>query len=106
MITARSLAEALEQIRQGCTELRVAFDGRSNIASSEGIKELAAALKDNTTLTTLHLYYGWLGDEGAKELAAALKANATLTTLHFGGNDINDQAVLAAIESLVQRFFP
>ena len=53
MVKVSSLAEALEQIRQGCTEL--------------------------------NLWGNRIGDEGAKELAAALKANTTLTGLGLGG---------------------
>ena len=41
-----------------------------------------------------------IGAEGAKELAAALKANTTLTTLLLYGNRINDEAVLAVEDAL------
>ena len=51
MASAGSLAEALEQLRQGCEEL----DLQSVEIGDEGAKELAAALKANSTLTTLDL---------------------------------------------------
>ena len=52
MASAGSLAEALEQLRQGCEEL----DLQSVGIGDEGAKELAAALKANTTLTELYLW--------------------------------------------------
>ena len=56
MISVNSLAEALEQIRQGCTELEIrGARAAGNKIGAEGAKELAAALKTNATLTTLDL---------------------------------------------------
>ena len=60
--------------------------------------------------------YNGIGEEGVKELAAALKANKTLTTLvlhracctrliappRAAANNINDAAALAAIHSLLE----
>ena len=72
MASAGSLAEALEQIRQGCEEL----DLQSIGIGDEGAKELAAAFKTNKTLTELQLYRNKIGNEGAKQLAAALALGA------------------------------
>ena len=52
MASAGSVAEALEQLSQGCEEL----DLQSVEIGDEGAKELAAALKANATLNTLNLY--------------------------------------------------
>ena len=82
-----ALAEALEKIRQGCTEL----DLRGNGIGAEGAKELAAVLTTNTALTELYLGGCGIGDEGAKELAAALTNNTALTELALRGNGIGNE---------------
>ncbi|KAL1504242.1 hypothetical protein AB1Y20_010651 [Prymnesium parvum] len=54
-----------------------------NRIGAKGAKEVAAALKTNTTLTSLNLSGNDIGAEGAKEVAAALKTNTTLTSLNL-----------------------
>eukprot|EP00588_Corethron_pennatum_P014322 CAMPEP_0194276234 /NCGR_PEP_ID=MMETSP0169-20130528/8876_1 /TAXON_ID=218684 /ORGANISM="Corethron pennatum, Strain L29A3" /LENGTH=106 /DNA_ID=CAMNT_0039019901 /DNA_START=127 /DNA_END=443 /DNA_ORIENTATION=- len=41
-----------------------------------------------------------LGDDGAKELAAALRKNSTLTHLHLENNKIGDEGAVAVGEAL------
>ena len=73
-----------------------------NQLGPEGGAKLAEALKTNTTLTKLDLPGNQLGPEGIASLAEALKTNTTLTTLDLERNKINDQAALAAIESILE----
>ncbi|KAL1511220.1 hypothetical protein AB1Y20_006033 [Prymnesium parvum] len=61
-----------------------------NRIGAEGAKDVAVALKINTTLTSLHLRGNSIGAEGAREVAAALKANTTLTSLLLSDNAIGD----------------
>ena len=56
--------------------------------TTEGIAAIANALRVNTTLTDLVLYYNGIGDEGAKALADALRVNASLTRLDLRHNGI------------------
>ena len=53
----------------------------NNFLEDEGVQHLAAALKVNKTLTTIHLEGNRISFEGAKHLAEALKDNATLKEL-------------------------
>ena len=52
---------------------------------------MAAALKENESLTYLDLGWNNIGYKGAKELAAALLKNKTLTELYLASNDIGDE---------------
>ena len=55
-----------------------------NSIGVEGAKELAEALKTNTTLTEINLGDNSIGGEGAKAIAEALKTNTTLTQINLG----------------------
>ncbi len=66
----------------------------------EEAKQLAKALKTNSTLTTLILKNNKIGDDGAKALATALKTNKTLTTLNLSDNRIDDEGAKALAEAL------
>ncbi len=50
----------------------------SNKIGDEGAKDLAEALKVNTSLEMIDLGSNKIGDEGAKDLAEALKVNTSL----------------------------
>ena len=91
MASAGSLAEALEQIRQGCEEL----DLQSIGIGDEGAKELAEALKTNKALTKLYLYKNMIGNAGAEELAMALMASTSLTSLWLNRNEIGSKGCKA-----------
>ncbi|HCZ15415.1 MAG TPA: hypothetical protein DHV85_12640, partial [Candidatus Accumulibacter sp.] len=54
----------------------------------EDVKELAALLKTNTSVTELSVVQCWLNDEMAAHLAEALHANATLRGLYLSSNNI------------------
>jgi hypothetical protein len=47
---------------------------------AQGARSLAAALRNNATLTILDLVNNDIGVEGARSLAATLRNNATLTS--------------------------
>lgn len=67
-------------------------------AASAGL--LAGALKVNTTLTTLDLFLNNIGDAGAAALAAMLKVNRTLTSVSLGCNNIADVGAAALAGAL------
>eukprot|EP00964_Phaeocystis_antarctica_P033357 scaffold18933_cov63-Phaeocystis_antarctica.AAC.2 len=91
-----TLAEALEKIRQGCTELDL-YGACSGAPSHPAAPPLAHvcggrvqraapsvlphALAAPTARAPRRAAGCGIGDEGAKELAAALETNTTLTTL-------------------------
>jgi hypothetical protein len=50
---------------------------------ANGAREIAAALRVNSTLQTLYLVSNSVGDDGAREIAAALRVNSTLQTLNL-----------------------
>ena len=55
-----------------------------NLITVKGAKQLADALKVNTTLTELYLNYNNIGDDGLEALLDALKTNKTLLKLELG----------------------
>ncbi|CAF3914631.1 unnamed protein product [Rotaria sp. Silwood1] len=63
------------------------------VLTDQDIKNLANALQNNKTLTTLQLDYNKIGDKGVQYLADALKINTTLTTLKVPSNEIGDKGV-------------
>lgn len=66
----------------------------------EGARTLATALYVNTTLTTLDLKSSGIGNEGAKAIAAALRENTTIAELNLQHNDeIGDEGVIALAEA-------
>jgi len=74
------LEEALRAIRENKTA-KLAL--RGNRIGEAGVKEVAEALKANTTLTMLNLRDNSIGDAGAKEVAEALKANTSRRSRGF-----------------------
>ena len=54
----------------------------------DGAREIAAALRVNSTLHTLNLNSNSVGDDGAREIAAALRVNSTLQTLDLQYNSV------------------
>jgi len=51
---------------------------KQNWIGDEGVKQLAIALKTNTTLKILNLAYNRIENHGAKYLADALKINQVM----------------------------
>lgn len=56
-----------------------------NQIGDAGAQSLAKALKQNKSITTLHLGNNAIGDEGTKHLADALSCNDSLTDLYLKG---------------------
>jgi len=83
-------------------ECKVAgLDLTYNQLGNEGAEKLAAALRTNTTLTTLSLGSNKIGSAGGAAIAKALKVNTTLKLLDLIGNDLDGKAkqmVRAAVE--------
>ncbi|KAF9342197.1 hypothetical protein BGX26_008085, partial [Mortierella sp. AD094] len=73
---------------------------QNNSIESNGVQALSEALKTNSTLTTLNLERNSIGDSGAQVLSEALKTNSTLTTLNLGGNSIWFKGFFALSEAL------
>ena len=70
-----------------------------NRIGDEGVKELAEALKANTTLENISLGIK-IGAKGAKHLAEALKENNSLEKIDLGENDIGAKGVKELAEAL------
>ena len=51
-------------------------------------RELAAAIRTNTSLRVLHLAYNELTDETGRELAAAIRTNTSLRVLDLANNKL------------------
>eukprot|EP00588_Corethron_pennatum_P013780 CAMPEP_0194274722 /NCGR_PEP_ID=MMETSP0169-20130528/7733_1 /TAXON_ID=218684 /ORGANISM="Corethron pennatum, Strain L29A3" /LENGTH=259 /DNA_ID=CAMNT_0039017993 /DNA_START=82 /DNA_END=861 /DNA_ORIENTATION=+ len=71
-----------------------------NVLGVDGAKVLAAALRDNTTITTLNLNKNEIGDEGAAAIVKGLRGNTTLTCLVLMANEIGDKGAAAIGEAL------
>lgn len=65
-----------------------------------GARTIAAALKENRTLSRLNLDNANVGDEGAIAIADMLRTNRTLTDLALGGNGIRAQGAVALAAAL------
>ncbi|XP_067050418.1 protein NLRC3-like isoform X4 [Acropora muricata] len=61
---------------------------------------LFLALKVNTSLTSLDLYYNFIGDEGAHSLSEALRVNTSLTSLDLCLNSIHAEGAHSLSEAL------
>ncbi|XP_068748855.1 NLR family CARD domain-containing protein 3-like [Montipora capricornis] len=64
---------------------------------------LAELLRDNATLTELHLSDNAIGDVGADALATGLKENSTLTLLDLSNNAIGDVGADALAKGLKEN---
>ncbi|KJE95511.1 hypothetical protein CAOG_05960 [Capsaspora owczarzaki ATCC 30864] len=73
---------------------------RTNQIGDAGAQAMAEALKVNTTLTELYLWYGQVGDAGAQAFAEAFKVNTTLTKLNLFKNQIGWAGAQAIFEAL------
>ncbi|CAE8601404.1 unnamed protein product, partial [Polarella glacialis] len=77
----------MRELLGGATELDVTFDH----LGAQGAEQMAAALRENRTLTSLAMTDNSIGDQGAEQMAAALRENRTLTSLAMTDNSIGDQ---------------
>lgn len=64
--------------------------GENNLGGA-GAKQIAEALKVNTTLIEVDLSLNYIDDEGGKAIAEALDVNKTLKVLAMSGNEIEDK---------------
>jgi hypothetical protein len=65
-----------------------------------GIKAIAAALKVNTTFTSINMHWNNFGAVGAKEIATVLKNNAAINSVSFYACDIGDDGAIAIADAL------
>jgi Ran GTPase-activating protein (RanGAP) involved in mRNA processing and transport len=61
---------------------------------------LATALRKNTTLKSLNIFFNLIGFDGAKEFGQTLKVNNTLEFLDLGDNRIRNKGLLAIADGL------
>jgi hypothetical protein len=61
---------------------------------------LVDALKTNTFLTTIDLFWNQIGDKGASALADALKVNTSMTKIDIAGNEFGIDGTLALLKAL------
>ncbi|PVF99397.1 hypothetical protein CPB86DRAFT_703316 [Serendipita vermifera] len=71
-----------------------------NSISPDGIREIAAALATNTTVTALWLKRNPIMPQGAKYLASMLSMNTTLQTLDLVNTGVRDEGVIAVMDAL------
>jgi Ran GTPase-activating protein (RanGAP) involved in mRNA processing and transport len=71
-----------------------------NSIGPEGIREIAAALSSNETVTALWLKRNPLLPQGAKYLASMLSMNTTLQTLDLVNTGIRDEGVVTVMDAL------
>ena len=71
-----------------------------NDIGEEGAAELTAALRGNTTVTSLDISHNGIGDGGALHVAELLKLNTTLQSINLGGNDIGEAGAKALDDAL------
>ena len=77
------------------------FSGlRDSELGNEGVKRLAEALKDNTTLKEINFRYHGIEGDGVKALASALENNTTLKRIDLRGNPIGDEGAKALASAL------
>ncbi|MBY0530130.1 MAG: hypothetical protein K2P51_08095 [Rhabdochlamydiaceae bacterium] len=96
-----------DKIRQGSLNkcaLKL-FNLRNNYIGNTGAKDIATALRANTTLTMLDLSKNNIGDAGWKALVEALQANGYITDLGQAiENSIKDARLKTTlIESLARN---
>jgi Leucine Rich repeat len=76
----------------------------------EGARDIAEALRKNSTLKVLLLDYNNVGNDGAKAMAKALRSNSTLQKLGLSNNSVGDDgttalAVALRFNSKIQELF-
>jgi len=80
------------RLRRHHSGARAATDGAAQYGGigEEGARELALALKVNSSLTSLGLRDNRIGEGGAREVAMALKEISVLTSLDLTRNGIGE----------------
>lgn len=71
-----------------------------NIIGVDGAKALAKGIKDNETLTNLHLSDCLIMEDGAKELSGALENKRNLLVLDLTNNKIMCDGCIAICKAI------
>jgi len=92
----------LEQLAKALPASRlVNLDLCMNAVRDEGAKSLSTALREEAcTLKVLVISNCDIGESGVRDLAAALLQNTSLTELYLGGNEFGDAGVLPLADAL------
>ena len=93
-------AAVLQALREPSTTSIIA-NGKS--IRDDDMVEIAAALRDNSTVISLWLGDNLFGEAGVTSLAAAVRGNRTLTTLDLWKNDIGDAEAAILAEALQEN---
>ena len=64
------------------------FNLEGNSVGDDGGREIAVALRVNITIQMINLGANRVGDDGAREIAAALRVNSTFQTLNLSNNSV------------------
>jgi hypothetical protein len=98
LVTAaeRKVLEAIAQAGAGATMLDL-YGARIGDAAAT---QLAGMLRENETVTVMHLARNQIGNEGARALADGLRENATVTEMHLAHNQIGDEGARALADGL------
>lgn len=94
--------EKLKQNHRSYTDFRLnnyILRYTSRIDVNQCVSKLANALRDNTTLSRLHLQGCLINDENAIEIAKALKTQNRIQYIDLGRNLIGDEGLKALCES-------
>ena len=83
----------------GCEKLDLGGHSGTSIGAV-GAAALAKALKTNSAITSLSLFYNAIGTAGAEALADALKTNNAITGLNLASNSIGAAGARALAEAL------
>ncbi|KAG0287248.1 hypothetical protein BGZ96_008816, partial [Linnemannia gamsii] len=87
-IGGKEVRELAEALRTNST--LTSLDLGNNSIGEFGAKDLSRALETNSTLITLNLRSNSIGEFGAKALSRALETNSTLTSLDLRNNSIGE----------------
>lgn len=79
------------------------LDLRKNFLGQEGSVELARALRQNKTLTTLDVTDTQMGMEGCRELCDALRSHPALDRFSLGNNNIRAEGAHALRDAFVDN---
>ena len=79
------------------------LDLHKNRLEEGGARELATALRRNTTLVSLNIFHNWLEEPGGRELADVLRSSTTLTSLHLGYNALGEDEAKAKTLRFLQK---
>jgi hypothetical protein len=83
---------------QGAAPQQSGLEKGAGRALERGVE--AQALRLNTKVTSLDLYYNGLGEGGGRALAETLRLNSTLHSFDLGGNGLGEGGGRALTETL------